>query len=145
MDILRSDYLVTLNDLVLACRNAASSHARYAEIAGDTTLGKSLSALSRERTRMSDELAKVVIAEDDVPRTPTGEKELIKKAVVQAKAVLVASPTEEALNDCKTKEEEIVAAARKLLEFELDSSLRARVKALSLDASERLASFEGKN
>lgn len=145
MDILRNDYLVALNDLVLACRNAANSHSNCAMIAGDTTLGKALSSLCQERTRVSDELAEVVIAENDVPMAPSGEKDVIEKAVLQAKAVLGDSPTEDALKECRAREEEIVAAARKLLEFELDGSLRARVKALSLDATERLTELEGKN
>ena len=138
MSILRSDDQIALNDLIVACREAANGHRTAAELLSDDALAQQLEEIARDREAMAERLAEIVIEADDVPDAPSAEKELLGSAAMRLKSVINEDEIRTVLDDCKQKEQKVVEAAEALLATGPEGALRHDVEALKADASSRL-------
>lgn len=139
MDLIRDDKLVALNDLIVACREAAAFHATAADLAPESGLARDLAALSETRRSQAEELAAAVVEKDDIPNAPSGEKELLDAALARLKSAVSEDETEPLLDDCQAKEDRVAELASALLGHDLEPGLRDRVAALHGEATSRLA------
>lgn len=138
MSILRSDFLVSLNDLIVACREAATQHWTAADVCGDEDLEQAFRRLSRDRNAAYEELAGKVADLGDVPNAPAHEKELLSSVVTRVKAALSEDEVSRLFDDCQEKEARIVELAGAVLEFADNEALQARLKELRADAADRI-------
>ena len=142
MSILRSDEQIALNELIVACREAANGHRTAADLVSQEALVQQLREVARDREAMAEKLAELVLEEDDIPDAPSAEKELLESAVARLKLVISDDEVLQALEDCKLKERKVVEAAEALLATGPEDALRQDVEALKADASQRLAHVE---
>lgn len=138
MSILRSDFLVSLNDLIVACREAAIQHWTAADICGDKGLEQEFRRLSQDRNAAFEELASKVTDLGDVPNAPAHEKELLSSVATRVKAALSEDEMSRLFDDCQAKEAQIIESADAVLQFADDESLQARVRELRDDADQRI-------
>ena len=138
MSILRSDEQIALNELIVACREAANGHRTAAELLSQDALAQQLEELAQDRETMADKLAELVLEGDDIPDAPSAEKELLESAVARLKSVISDDEARQALEDCKLKERKVFEAAEALLAIGPEGALRDDVEALKSDASARL-------
>ncbi len=139
MSLLRSDSLVALNDLLVACREAASCHRTAADTCPDPDIAKDLAALAQDREDMAENLAETLIAMDDIPNAPNEEKELIEATLTRVKSLLGESEILQLLEDCRTKEQRVAEAADVAVAQKLDKSLQRKIASLRDDATSRMA------
>lgn len=139
MKILRDETLVALNDLTVACREAAHRHGSAAEMSDDPALRDRLAALARRREEAADRFAEAMIARDDIPGAPSEELELLEAAATKLRSVLGSDETREALRDCLKKEQRLAEAAAAALRHDLDPRLRETVGALHADTAAEIA------
>jgi len=138
MSILRSESIVALNDVIIACREAATQHWTSAEIADNRELEDALRQLSRDRGAAFEDLAREVVDSGDVPNAPAHEKELLSSAVTHVKAALSEDEVARLLDDSDAKEARVVETVRAALGHVEDASLRARLRDLENDAGSRI-------
>ena len=138
MSILRDEVLVALNALIVACREAANVHATAADLLPDGALASALSGIAQDRADAADAFAEAVIAKDDIPNAPSGEKELFEAAAAHVKAAISRDETRHLLLDCKAKEDRVADLATTVLEHEVEPEVERRAEALRADASSRL-------
>jgi ferritin-like protein len=139
MDILRDDYLVALNDLVQACREAALCYARAAEQDRKGTRSERLRDVASRRRDSAEDFAEMVAKEGDIPAAPSDEKEFLDDVVAQVKTAISEKALQDLLRNCAEKETAIVAAADALLKQDLEDHLREKVAALKSEAQEQMA------
>ncbi len=142
MTIVRRDDQVALNELIVACREAANCHASAVDLLPDESLAGGLQALAKDRAAIADDLAEVVLREGDVPDAPSAESALLKTAAARVKSAIAEDETSQLLRDCREKEDRIVEAATTLLGHALEEEIRQRVSSLRTDASSRLARLQ---
>lgn len=140
MEILRSDLEVALDNVNIACRQAADVYETAAHTLRDTALADHLSALARERAETAAELSRILLERSDGANRPPEEIELLKKAVTWAKAMLSEQGIA-VLESCRTEEEHVARAASDALTIEMDAPLRRRLEALRDDARWRATEF----
>jgi uncharacterized protein (TIGR02284 family) len=138
MSVLRSEIVIALNDVVSACREAASQHQTAADACGDEALRGALAALSRERSAAIDEISQKVQELGDVPNAPPHEKELFESAVTRVKAALSDDELTALLDDCQAKELRVAEAAAAAVAHAGDDALRTRLERLGDDAKTRI-------
>lgn len=139
MDIIRSSLLVALNDLIIACREAASRHRTAAEAVDNRDLEHELRRLADARTALADDLAEIVKKKGDIPNAPPDERELLETVAARVKAALGTDETARLLDGCQAKEDRVAEAAEAALGENLDAPLRRRLNALRDDAHSRIA------
>lgn len=142
MGLLRDDSLVALNDLLIACREAADCHRTAAKASHDPDLAQELTALARDRDAMAEVLREAIVAQDDIPGAPNQEKELIEAALTRVKSVLSEDETVQLLDDCQAKEERVTETAESALGQNPDSVPRQKLAALRDDAASRMADLK---
>lgn len=138
MSILRSEVVVALNDVIMACREAAIHHETAADACSVEKLQRALEALSRDRRAAFDELSEKVNDLGDAPNAPAHEKELLDSAVTRVKAALSTDEIIALLDGCESKESRIAEAARVTIRHTDDASLRSRLEELRDDATSRI-------
>jgi len=138
MSMLRSEIVIALNDVVVACREAASQHQTAAAACGDEALRAALEELSRDRSAAIDEISQKVQDLGDVPNAPPHEKELFETAVTRVKAALSDDELAALLEDCESKELRVAEAAAAAVRHADDGDLRARLERLGDDAESRI-------
>lgn len=138
MSILRSDDQIALNDLIIACREAANGHRTAAELLSEDALAQRLEEIARDRDAMAERLAEIVIKADDVPDAPSAEKELLGSAAMRLKAVISEDEIRAVLDDCRLKERKVVESADALLAADPEDAVRHSVEELKSDAASRL-------
>lgn len=138
MRYLRDEDLIAINELIVACREAADRHGTVADLVQDRHLAAELSALGRDRAAVADELAEAVIAKDDIPNAPSEEKVLLEAAATRLKAAISRDDTLKLLEDCKAKEDRVAEISATSLSNEVEESLRQMISSLRADASSRL-------
>lgn len=141
MSVLRSEIVIALNDLVSACREAASQHRTAADACGDEALRAALADLSRERSAAIDDISRKVQELGDVPNAPPHEKELFEAAVTRVKAALSEDELTALLEDCEAKELRVAETATTAAAHAGDKALRARLERLGDDAKSRIAAL----
>ena len=115
MSLLRSEALASLNDLITACREAADAYRLAAEKLQGTAVGQECIAAARRRDVAADAFAELVIMQDDVPNAPSGEKTLIESAVTSLKSAVGFDKSTLALENCRTKEQQLYETAHSVL------------------------------
>ena len=144
MNILRNEVEVTLNDLAIACREAAIHHRTAAEIAGEGELRRALDRLSRSRAREHEEILEILKNLGDTPNAPAHEKEFLDSAVARFKAAISKDERAALLADCQSKEDRIGESARAALRHAEDDALRSRLAKLEENARTSVPALQKK-
>ncbi len=139
MSLLRSEYLVALNDLIVACRDAAACHLRAARLIEDRALADELTALGKDREAIAEQLAAAMLTKDDIPNAPDSEKVLLDAVATRLKSALSRDDTLQLLHDSEVREDAVTEAARALLRRDDEDGLHEKVSALRDDATSRLS------
>ena len=139
MSIIRDEFLVALNDLIVALREAVHCHATAAEAVSNAALADALRELSRDREASADRLADVMTAKGDIPNVPADEQQLVKSAVIRLKSALSDNEILQALRDCQAAEDRLIEAADATIEQTTDPTLNEQVQALRRDTLDRVS------
>lgn len=138
MSFLRDDRLVTLHDLVEACR-ASSQHCQLAaELMPEDPRAGVLRDLGRRRAADADFFGERMIAEDDIPGGPPAELSFIETALARARAVLADEGFDALLADCRERELAVLKEAEAACHGPLRDDEKEAAKALARDAAKRL-------
>lgn len=138
MNVLREPHLVALNELIIACRNAANRHRLTADATAGQPMAADLARLAEDRERAADRCAETVLNHDDIPSAPAPEKAQIETAITWAKAGLSGEPVTTYLADCLAEEDRVREAAKNALAQELNGDLRQEIERLRDDTSTRV-------
>lgn len=115
MAILRDENMMALNDLVVACREAANRITAASEAMDDDGLATRLAALAEQRNAAADELAEIIVSQDDIPNVPNSERELLRNVATRVVAALSDDRQRELLVRCRDADDAIVEAAERVL------------------------------
>lgn len=139
MKIVRDPIAVALDDLLIACLEAAEIHRAGAAASGAEPMAATLSRLAGDRAETASILAEEVRRLGDSPMTePIRERILFEKAAVHLGA-LVGDTTKRAIPDhCRRKERRILECSEAVLGLPVSSSIREHVMKLRADAAQRL-------
>ncbi|MGF1592579.1 MAG: hypothetical protein ACFCUW_04825 [Kiloniellaceae bacterium] len=138
MSILRDDRLLALHDLVEACRDSARHCALAAEMMEDDPRAGKLRDLAERRSREADFFGARMIEEDDIPGGAPEERSLLQAALAGARSVLVDSGWEALLDDCRSREQEVMDCAKAAREAPLRDDERKAAGELADDAGQQL-------
>lgn len=137
MDLLRSDVMVALDDVQVACQRARETHLTVAGAVGDAGLGAYLRAVAEARAQAAEWLVGLLRREDDIPHKPAEELELLKKVSVWTQSLLHAGDSA-ILQQSRDEELRLESAAVAALELPMDDAWRDGLTALLADAREKL-------
>lgn len=138
MSILRDKAMIALNELSVACREAANRYAAAAEAAEDAELAARLDELAGSRTAKADELAQIIVEHDDIPDVPNSERELLHNVATKLSAVLSADERQALLRACESADAAVVEAAEQVLALSVDAPAEALARGLREDAASQL-------
>lgn len=138
MSVLRDERLLTLHNLVEACRACASHCALVAETLADDPRAGDLQKLAKQRNADADFFGARMRAEDDIPEGPPEERSLLQTALARAKAALADAGAEALLADCRAQEENVLQNAVAAQDRPLRDDERAAAAALAEDAARHL-------
>jgi uncharacterized protein (TIGR02284 family) len=127
--MLRSELQVALNDVVVACLEAADGHERSADFELDPQLADLLRVLTEERRSLAEALGERLKATGDLPRAPDSDLEAVRGVVSRFKAALSADERRALLEERAVAEanlEEVAASA--LCRDDLPADARALVE-----------------
>src|SRR5690606_23357536 len=130
--------LVTLHDLVEACRDSARHCRLAAEHVPDDARAPELQALGDQRAAEADFFGERMIAEDDIPAGAPEERSLFDSALARARAALAGEGLEAFLTGCREHEVIVLQRAEAARHAPLRDDERAAARALAEDAGRRL-------
>ena len=139
----RSEAEIAINDLAVACLEAAEVHDAAARGCDDAALEAGLAALAESRRRMSQVVGSYLAERYEGPNWPDQEKELLKRAATRVKSALRPDATASLLADGMAEEERVRDAAAVALRFELSQALRTRISGLQQDAEAQIRWLRG--
>ncbi len=138
MSVIRTEALAGLNDLIAACREAAGTYRLAAEKLQGTSMGRDCQDRAAQRDASADRLTEVVIAQDDVPNSASGEKALVESAVITLKSVVGFDEAAVVLENCEAKDKQLDDAANAVLSELAAPELRNVVSTLRADVAKAL-------
>lgn len=141
MSLLRDDRLVTLHDLVEACRDSARHCSLAAEFMAEDPRAGALRSLAEQRAGEADFFGDRMIAEDDIPGSAPEERSLLETALARAKAAFAEEGLETLLADCRAQEVAVLQQAEAAQHAPLRDDEKAAAKALAEDAGRQLETF----
>lgn len=142
-EILRGDIEIAINDLAVACREAAAAYQAAAEQDGDPAITHQLRNLALTRDRSSASLADYLVEHFDGPNWPAEERELIAQAALRLKSALGADEPASLLADCRAAEVRVRDAASAALDQPLSDAVHGDIAALAEDAGARIDWLDG--
>lgn len=86
--MLRDDRQTALNDVILACTEAADGHSRAAQLVEAQGLARVLEALAEQRTAAAEELGEHLKTLGDLPKAPDSDLAAIRELVERVSAAL---------------------------------------------------------
>lgn len=143
--MLRSELQVALNDVIVACHEAADGHETAADVIPDTELAARLGALARERREAADQLGEHLRALDDLPKVPDSDLEALRDLLSRFKSALAPEEWESLLDDRVQAEQQVAGYVRAALALEQRDEARAvlrRIEAAAIDACEYLTKLQ---
>ena len=143
--MLRSELQVALNDVVVACLEAADGHERAADFELDPELADLLHALTEERRSLAEALGERLRDVGDLPRAPDSDLEAVRGVVSRLKAALSADERQALLEERAAAEANLEqAAANALGRDDLPADARALIEQIrerARDARDRLTAL----
>lgn len=142
--MLRDDRQTALNDVVVACAEAADGHAHAAQLVEAHELARVLEALAEQRSAAADELGEHLRGLGDLPKAPDSDLEAIRELAERVSAALSADEQTRLVEERERAEaavEETVAAA---LDYGLPTATRdvlVRLREEARLARERLRAW----
>jgi hypothetical protein len=139
MELLRSQTEIAVNELAVACMEAADIHESAAHACEEPALADKLNALARSRREICDLLAAYLTEHYGGPNWPEQERELIKKAAARVKSALSPEGIGSLLSDCLAEEERVrEAACAAHRQEEISPSVRDRIAKVEEDAASQV-------
>ena len=138
MSLLRDDRLVTLHDLVEACRASSQHCLLAAELMPEDPRAAALRDLGGRRAADADFYGERMVAEDDIPGGPPAELSFIETALARARAAFADEGFGALLADCREREVAVLKEAEAACHGPLRDDEKAAARALAQDAAERL-------
>lgn len=143
--LLRNELQVALNDVIVACHEAADGHETAADVIPDTELAGRLAAFAHERREAADQLGEHLRALDDLPKVPDSDLETLRDLLSRFKSALAPEEWEGLLDDRVRAEQQVVGHVRAALTLEQRDDARAvlrRIEAAAIDACEHLTKLQ---
>jgi uncharacterized protein (TIGR02284 family) len=129
--MLRDDLQTALNDVVVACLEAADGYEAAAGLLDEAALAARFRELADRRRAAAEELAQDLRALGDLPRTPDSDFEAVEIAVSHLKAWLAEDPERSVLDERLAAEVRIAdAVAEALAQPDLPEDARQRLEHL---------------
>lgn len=138
MAILRDENMLALNDLVVASREAANRITAASEAMDDDGLATRLAALAEQRTAAADELAEIIVSQDDIPNVPNSERELLRNVATRVVAALSDDRQRELLVRCRDADDAIVEAAERVLSLNVGNPADGLARSLHGQAATQI-------
>lgn len=138
MSILRDDRLVTLHDLVEACRASSQHCLLAAELMPEDPRAEALRQLGERRAADADFYGERMVAEDDIPGGPPAELSFIETALARARAAFANEGFDALLADCRERELAVLKEAEAACHSPLRDDEIEAAKGIARDAAERL-------
>jgi uncharacterized protein (TIGR02284 family) len=113
--MLRTELQIALNDVEVACKEAADGHAWTAGFVADPQLADLLRALADERRSFADALGERLVELGDLPREPDSDLETVRDLVARIKAALSPDEASALLEDRAAAEAHLEACAETAL------------------------------
>jgi uncharacterized protein (TIGR02284 family) len=143
MTMLLSELQTALNDVVVACLEAADGHEAAAGMLQDERLAGMLRDLARARREEADELGNVVRETGALPPAPDADLEVARELVTRVKAVLSPDERQTVMQERAAAEARLeTCITQAVARDDLPESARPpllRLSASSRDAHDRLA------
>lgn len=134
--MLRDERQVALNDVIVACKEAADGYDDAATLIGDPTLAARFSDYGRQRREAAAELEDHIRRLGDLPRTPDADSETIERLVTHLKAALSSDERAALLREREDAETEIGRRVADALDRDLPEETKAVLRRLALAVSE---------
>jgi uncharacterized protein (TIGR02284 family) len=113
--MLRNELQITLNDLIVACLEAADGHEAAAEILGDDPLAEALRSLAGARRALAGQFGEHLRALGDLPREPDADLETVRELAARVMAALSADHRRVLLDERSAAEAHLAAGAEAAL------------------------------
>lgn len=134
--MLRDERQAALNDVIVACKEAADGYDDAATLIGDPTLAARFSDYGRQRREAAAELEDHIRRLGDLPRTPDADSETIERLVTHLKAALSSDERAALLREREDAETEIGRRVADALDRDLPEETKAVLRRLALAVSE---------
>lgn len=128
--ILRDDRQAALNQLAMACQNAADHYRDVAELLDDPGLERLFQELAGERQQAADALAGQLRRLGDLPQAPDGDWEAVDGLLTRVKTLLAEDRRRALLEEQERREAELAERVEAALDLELPAAARAALEAL---------------
>lgn len=138
MELLRSETEIAINNVAVACLEAADIHESAARACAEPAVGEKLQNLARSRRQASEMLAAFLAEDYGGPNWPEQERELLKKAAARVKSALSPDATVSLLSDCLTEEARVRDTAAAASHQQVPRSVQAEVADLRRDAEAQI-------
>ena len=143
MAVLLSELQTALNDVVVACLEAADGHEAAAGMLEDDHLARMLRDLARSRRKAADELGDVIRELGELPPAPDTDLETVRELASLVKAALSPDERQTLIQERAAAEAHLEACiAQALARTDLPeqaSSILQRLSTSPQDARDRLA------
>lgn len=136
--MLRDDAVVAVDDVVLACREAAQAYEDAAGLVDEPAVKELFAELAEDRASMAGELESHVRRMGDLPSEPDPDRGLVARAVRHIKTALT---SDEQLTLLREREHGEDALARRMAEA-LQESLPDQTRALLEQYQDRVAAAQ---
>lgn len=131
--VLRDPAEAALNEILLACDEAAEEHAYAAGLLGDAPVAETLRQAAQRRRETAAVLRRIVRAHGDLPRAAHGERELVRTGLIQLKAMLAEDRLRAVAADQAVVARRVVEACARLPD-DAEAESRTLVAALAAEA-----------
>jgi hypothetical protein len=132
--MLRTELQVALNDVIVACHEAADGHETAADVIPDAGLAARLRAFAGERRDAAEALGEHLRALGDLPGVPDSDLEALRDLVSRFRSALSPEEWRILLDDRIQAEQHVVACARAALALEQNEEARALLLEIEHDA-----------
>jgi Domain of unknown function (DUF2383) len=143
--MLRTELQVALNDVIVACQEAADGHETAADVIPDAGLAARLKAFVTERREAAERLGEHLRELGDLPRVPDSDLEALRDLVSRFKSALSPEEWRSLLDDRIQAEQHLVACARAALALEQREATKAllhEIEHAAIEACEYLTSLQ---
>lgn len=113
--MLRSELQIALNDVEVACQEAADGHEWAADFVPDPQLADFLRETAGQRRALADALAEQLVGLGDLPREPDSDLETVRDLVARIKAAFSPDERSALLEDRAAAETHLEACTRTAL------------------------------
>lgn len=142
--MLRDDRQAALNDVILACAEAAEGHAHAAELVEAQELARVLEAVAGQRSAAADELGEHLQKLGDLPKAPDSDLSAIRELVERLSAALSLDEQTRLVEERERAEATVEEAVTAALAYDLPTATRdllVRLREEARVARERLLAW----